>query len=129
MSWNAWYCLTPELKSGLVTVELVGQEVKQVLVSQVDVGDSASARARSLTGAVTDGQLTEVDLEDRLGHLDDDDDGGCRVLAFDGGLVLGSGSKGQPRRANKYGSHGSPSTLTVAETLSWAQFPLNNYRG
>ena len=55
-----------------------------MLVSQVDVGDSPSARARSLTGAVADGQLTEVDLEDRLSHLDDDV-GGCRVLAFDGG--------------------------------------------
>ena len=97
-----------------------------MLVSQLDVGDSASARARSLTGAVADGQLTEVDLEDRLSHLDDG--GGCRVLAFDGGLVLGSGNKGQPRRADKYGSHGSPSTLIGAETLSWTKFPLNNYR-
>jgi len=84
VSWNAWYCLTPELKSGPITVEFVGQEVKQVLVSQLDVGDSASARARSLTGAIADGQLTEVDLEDRLGHLGDDG-GGCRVLAFDVG--------------------------------------------
>ena len=82
--------------------------------------------ARSQSGAIA-GQPAEVKLESGLSHLDDA--GGCRVLAFDGGLVLESRNKGQPRRANNYSSYGSPSTATVAETLSWTKFPLNNYRG
>lgn len=59
--------------SGIDTVELVGQEIKHVLVSQAGVAVST----RYMTGAIADGQLAEVDLESGLSHSDDDG-AGCR---------------------------------------------------
>ena len=82
---------------------------------------------RGTTGAVPDGQLAEIKLEFGLSHLDDD--GGCRVLASDGGWFWEAETRNSLRGVNKSGSHRSPSTLVVAERFNSTNFPLNNFRG